>query len=104
MVKCEVDDPIGIGGGLGEDIDTGVGSMDGGSTERFGFGSGGIGPSETGDLVPGGNEFGNEGRADETGTACDEDFHDDMRDVALWLDWGGLRFGRCSKWDIEVSV
>jgi hypothetical protein len=75
VVVAEVNDAVGIGRRRPQAVDIGkITSPDLGASLRDG-GRGGVGASQADDLVPGGEQVGDDGRADPAGRSGDEDAH-----------------------------
>ena len=76
VVEREVDHAVGIRGRLGQPVEVIKVTAVHGGAER-GHGRGGlIGPREAGDVVSGGNEFGDDGRTEMAGRTGNEDPHE----------------------------
>ncbi len=78
-----MDDAVGVRGRLGEPVEiVEVTAVHRGAARGNGR-RGGVGPREADDVVSGGEQFGDDGRADMAGRAGDEDPHGELL-AAVW--------------------
>jgi hypothetical protein len=76
VVERQVDDRVGIGGGLAQAGRVGEVAAAHFGAQRLDGGGRGVGPGQAGDVVPGPDQFGDHGRADVAAGAGDEDAHE----------------------------
>jgi hypothetical protein len=78
VVEREMDDAVGACGRGPQPVEVGEVTAEHGGAQRGHRRGGRVGPGQAGDLVPGGDELGDDGRADVPGRAGNENPHSNL--------------------------